>query len=289
MRHIAQPGPAAEERIEWVEARGRRVEFDLTPGRRLLDAVRESFAAEGLASGVLTLDGGALGPLAYVMPALSSTGRNAAFYSEAFHPPGSSRLRTGALTFGSRDGAPFFHCHALWTEPDGRLRGGHVLPESTEIYETIRARGIGLCGAAFSVDPDPETNFSLFHPVPQERTAGSGSERVFALRLRPNQDLAHALEDFCRDRGVAAAVLHGGVGSIIGARFADGTCVDPFATEMAIRSGRIRADVGSGLLAEVDAALVDLTGAVAEGSLLRGENPILMTLEVVLEPDASGA
>jgi hypothetical protein len=31
-------------------------------------------------------------------------------------------------------------------------------------------------------------------------------------------------------------------------------------------------------------ALVDLTGAVAEGTLVRGDNPILMTLEVVLEP-----
>jgi len=25
-----------------------------------------------------------------------------------------------------RDGAPFFHCHALWTEADGRAGGGHI-------------------------------------------------------------------------------------------------------------------------------------------------------------------
>jgi predicted DNA-binding protein with PD1-like motif len=289
MRRVAQPGPAPAERIEWIAARGRHVAFELTPGRRLLDAVREGFAAEGFTSGVLNLVGGALGPFAYVMPALSQTGLNAAYYSEIYRPPGSSRIHTGALTFGTRDGEPFFHCHAFWTEPDGHLRGGHVLPDSTEIAETIRTSGIGLYDCSFAVTPDPETNFSLFQPVPQDREADAAAPRVFALRMRPNQDLSVALEDFCRLRGIPAAMLHGGVGSIIGARFEDGSRVDPFATEMAICSGHIRAEAGSGLLSEVKVALVDLTGAVAEGRLVRGDNPILMTLELILEPEPGGA
>jgi predicted DNA-binding protein with PD1-like motif len=285
MRRIDQPGPAPRERIQWVEASGRRVAFDLDPGGRLLDRVRERFAAEGFSSGVLGLEGGALGPFAYVMPALSETARNAAFYSETFRPPGTSRIRTGALTFGLRDGAPFFHCHALWTDEDGFVHGGHVLPEETMIAEPIRARGIGLSGASFVAEPDPETNFTLFGPVPQPIEAVPADRRVFALRLRPNQDLAFALESFCRERGISGATLHGGVGSIIGARFADGRRVDPFATEMAIRSGRIGPGDDGPLIAAIEAALVDFTGAVAQGRLLRGDNPILMTLEAVLEPD----
>ena len=283
MRQVAQPGPAPAERVQWAEARGRRVTFELPAGRNLLDAVREAFAAEGFASGVLTLDGGAFGPLAYVIPALSADGRNAAFYSAAFRPPGSSPIRTGAMTFGTRDGAPFFHCHAVWTEADGQVRGGHVLPEETVIAQTIHARGVGLHGAAFVAQPDPETNFTLFGPIRSADAASREDRRVYALRLRPNQDLAHALEAFCRERGIASAALHGGVGSIIGARFAEGHEVEPFATEMAIRRGRVRAEA-RGVASEVEVALVDLTGAAAEGTLVRGANPILMTLEVVLEP-----
>ena len=43
-------------------------------------------------------------------------------------PAGVTRLSAGAMTLGRRDGAPFFHCHALWREADGTLSGGHILP-----------------------------------------------------------------------------------------------------------------------------------------------------------------
>jgi hypothetical protein len=285
LRRIAQPGPAPAERIQWVEATGRPVAFDLAPGARLLDAVREGFAAEGFSGGVLRLEGGALSPFAYVMPALSRDGRNAAFYSDTYRPAGLSRLRAGALTFGIRDGAPFFHCHALWTQADGALHGGHMLPDETVIAEPIRATGFGLSGAAFLAEPDAETNFTLFGPVPRAEGPAAGSRPAFALRLRPNQDLAGALEGFCRERGIARARLHGGVGSIIGARFRDGSRIEPFATEMAITAGSVGPGPGGPWEATLDAALVDYTGGIAEGRLVRGDNPILMTLEIVLEPE----
>src|SRR5919107_420381 len=124
MRTIKQPGPAPAQRVQWVEARGRPVTAVLEPGLRLLDAVQSVFAAHGLASGVLRLVGGAFGPFAYVMPALSDTPRYVAFYSATQRPPGLSRVRAGALTFGLRDDAPFFHCHALWTEAGDKPCGG---------------------------------------------------------------------------------------------------------------------------------------------------------------------
>src|SRR5512135_2773582 len=120
MRSIKQPGAEVAERIQWMEARGRAFAFTLPAGVPLLEAARRGFAAEGFAGGVLNFGRGALGPFAYVMPALSKTGDNAAFYSETFRPPGVTRLRLGSMTLGMRDGAPFFHCHALWIEPDGR-------------------------------------------------------------------------------------------------------------------------------------------------------------------------
>src|SRR5258708_301779 len=104
MRHIVQPGPPAPERIQWVEARGRAFSFTLEAGLPLLEAVRRGFAASGFAGGVLRWTGGALGPFAYVMPALSKTAEHAAFYSETFRPPGVTRLKMAAMTLGSRDG-----------------------------------------------------------------------------------------------------------------------------------------------------------------------------------------
>jgi predicted DNA-binding protein with PD1-like motif len=283
MRHIVQPGPPAPERIQWVAARGRAFSFTLEAGLPLLEAARRGFAASGFAGGVLRWAGGALGPFAYVMPALSGTPDHAAFYSDTFRPAGVTRLKLAAMTLGERDGAPFFHCHALWTEADGCIKGGHILPEETVVAEPFAVEAFGIDGAGFAAEPDPETNFKLFGPI---ATAACGTEttsRAFALRLRPNRDFAGALEAFCRERGIVSAKLHGGVGSTIGARFTDGRIVEPFATELAVSSGVIVSDVSGALEAELDIALVDYTGGLAEGRLSHGDNPVLMTMELVLE------
>ncbi|MCA6120467.1 DUF296 domain-containing protein [Bradyrhizobium sp. WSM 1704] len=283
MRSIAQPGAPLAERIQWVAARGRAFSFTLEAGIPLLEAVRRGFAAEGFCSGVLSAKGGALGPFAYVMPALSKDGANAAFYSETFRPAGVTRLKLAALTFGIRDGAPFFHCHGLWTEADGRFNGGHMLPEETVVAEPFEVSAFGIDGAMFLAEPDSETNFKLFGPVAAAPTGAKTNSRAFALRLRPNQDVACALQGFCREHGILRARLHGGVGSTIGAVFSDGSSVVPFATELAVIAGAIAPDANRRLRASLDVALVDYLGGIAEGRLVRGDNPVLMTMELVLE------
>lgn len=281
MRHVVQPGAPIPERIQWVEARGRAFSFTLEAGLPLLEAARRGFARQGFAGGTLSINGGALGPLAYVMPALPRTSEHAAYYSDTFRPAGVARLKTATMTFGKRDDAPFFHCHGFWREADGRAGGGHLLPEETVVAEPIEVEAFGLDGAIFTAEADPETNFKLFGPLAC-KSGGTGTRRAFALRLRPNQDFANALETFCRDRGIVSAKLRGGVGSIIGARFADGRIVEPFATEMAVRSGAIASRDGPPE-AELDIALVDHSGGLSEGLLARGDNPVLMTMELVLE------
>lgn len=283
MRSIQQPGLPVAERIQCVEVRGRAFSFTLEAGLPLLEAARRGFAAQGFVSGTLNIKRGALGPFGYVMPALSKTGENAAFYSDTFRPAGLTQLKLATLTLGERDGAPFFHCHGLWREADGRMSGGHMLPDETFVAEPFAVEAFGIDGAVFAAEPDPETNFKLFGPVPRASTNAKASSRAFAMRLRPNQDFAGCLEAFCRERGIARAKIHGGVGSTIGARFADGNVIEPFATELAITSGVIAPGASGAPEATLDVALIDYTGGIGEGRLIRGDNPVLMTMELVLE------
>jgi predicted DNA-binding protein with PD1-like motif len=283
MRSIAQPGTPVIARIQSVAARGRAFSIMLEAGIPLLDAVSRGFAAEGFSGGVLSARAGAFGPFAYVMPALSRDGANAAFYSDTFRPNGVTRLKLAALTLGERDGAPFFHCHGLWTEADGRVNGGHMLPEATIVAAPFEVSAFGVDGAAFLAETDSETNFKLFGPVARAPTGAKTTSRAFALRLRPNQDFAGALERFCREHGILRARLHGGVGSTIGAVFADGRSVVPFATELAVTAGEIATDGNGRLHADLNIALVDYLGGIAKGRLVRGDNPLLMTMELVLE------
>jgi predicted DNA-binding protein with PD1-like motif len=283
MRSIKQPGAPVTERIQWVEAKGRPFSFTLPAGLPLLEAARCGFAAEGFAGGVLNFSHGALGPFGYVMPALSKTGANAAFYSDTYRPAGVTRTRLGSMTLGTRDDAPFYHCHGLWTEADGKASGGHMLPDETVIAEPFEVRAFGVDSAMFTAEPDPETNFKLFGPVVAASTGARTTSRAFALRLRPNQDFAFCLEAFCRAHGIARAKIHGGVGSTIGARFTHGGVTEPFATELAITAGTIAPGASGALEAALDVALIDYTGGIAEGRLVRGDNPVLMTMELVLE------
>jgi predicted DNA-binding protein with PD1-like motif len=187
------------------------------------------------------------------------------------------------MTLGTRDGAPFFHCHGLWTEADGKASGGHMLPDETVVAEPFEVQAFGVDGAMFAADPDPETNFKLFGPVASASSGARTTSRAFALRLRPNQDFAGCLEAFCRAKGIARAKIHGGVGSTIGARFAHGGVIEPFATELAISAGTIAPTASGALEAALDVALIDYTGGIAEGRLIRGDNPVLMTMELVLD------
>jgi predicted DNA-binding protein with PD1-like motif len=283
MRSIKQPGAPVTERIQWVEARGRAFSFRLEAGLPLLEAAHRGFAAEGFAGGVLNFTSGALGPFGYVMPALSKTGENAAFYSDTYRPAGVTRTRLGSMTLGVRDGASFFHCHGLWTEADGKASGGHMLPDETIIAEPFEVQAFGVDGAMFAADPDPETNFKLFGPVAAASIGARTTSRAFAMRLRPNQDFAGCLEAFCLAHGIVRAKIHGGVGSTIGARFTHGGVTEPFATELAITAGTIAPGASGVLEATLDVALIDYTGGIAEGRMVRGDNPVLMTTELVLE------
>jgi predicted DNA-binding protein with PD1-like motif len=286
-RRVLQPGPAPAERVQWVAGHVRPLEFTLEPGLNLIEAIRRPLAGAGGVSAVMSLEGGAFGPFTYVIPAPAPTLEHAAFYSEFHRPAGNSSVESAAVTFGLRNGTAFLHCHGVWAGDDGVRRGGHVIPDQTIVAEPVRVLAWALDGMAFEAMPDLETNFTLFGPVPSGNAPVSG--RYFAARFRPNQDLCGALEGFCRDRGIASAILRGGVASTIGAVFEDGRTVDSFATEMFIRSGRIEPGADGALNAGLEVALVDHRGELAEGRLKRGANPILMTLEVVIEALAVSA
>ena len=93
------------------------------------------------------------------------------------------------MTFGLRDGAPFFHCHALWTEADGKRAADTSCRTGRRSPSPCARAASGSTGAGFSAQPDPETNFTLFGPC-GARGGATRMGRVFALRLRPNQDLS---------------------------------------------------------------------------------------------------
>ncbi|QRE76055.1 PCC domain-containing protein [Methylobacterium aquaticum] len=275
---LAQPGPARPER--WLAAGGALLHqaFDLAPGRTLLDAVAGPLT--GMRGGVVHLSGGSFSPFHYVMPALSADPRFAAYYSETYRPAGETRLERASATFGERDGAPFLHVHGTWIEPDGRRRAGHLLPAEVVVAQPIRAEAWVTAGAAWRVEPDAETNFSLFTPAPLP-----GAETgCLLLKIQPNEEIHAAIEAAARAHHLAAARVRG-IGSIVRPAFADGRVIPTIASEVLIRDGFVRPGPDGGPVVHLDIAVVDVAGDIHEGVLKRGANPACITFELTLTPE----
>jgi predicted DNA-binding protein with PD1-like motif len=281
MRSIEHPGPVHAARVQSVPARVRPVQVELPPGVPLLQALAVAVRSQGATSAVFSLRDMMLEPLAFVMPALSDSPKHVAYFSQRYESSGAARIESGSITYGLRDGQPSLHCHATWIEADGRRRSGHVLAAESTLARPAKVDAWMLDGAGFEVLPDAETNFNLLQVTPT--AAGLGGLDALVVRVRPNEDLCLALEALCTERNIRRGRVRGGVGSLIGTVFEDGRIVEPFVTEVFIERGVIGPGSDGELRAEVDVGLVAHTGEIAEGRLARGQNPVLITFELVIE------
>jgi predicted DNA-binding protein with PD1-like motif len=275
MRVLRQPGLASAERIESFVARGRRLDFAVQAGLTLNEALTRPLIAAGMTCATLRFAGLRLTPFAYVTPHPSPDAAHVAYFSPTRAPQGGAVIEVANATFGWRDGAPFVHCHAAWTEADGARRGGHILPLETIVADGGGATAWGTSNVTIAVEPDAETNFLLFRPRSQAADAGAG---MIVARVRPSEDILTALEDVCRRHGLARATVRGSLGSLVGARFADGAVVTDVATEVLVLQGDVTPKG-----ARLEMLVVDMQGDVHRGWLVRGENAVCITFELVLE------
>lgn len=270
MRMI-HPGPRADLRVNARRANLRPVNGMLPKGATVMQAVGDLFAAHGCKGGVLSLAGLVCDPMRFVLPALSTDGLHGAWYSDTHAPDGPWTILDATASVGWKDGAPFLHCHGIWS--DGATTAmGHLLPFDSTLAQDAQVSGLGAPDTWFQSLPDPETAFTLF--TPQGGDDGAG---LFA-RILPGEDMVTAIEALAAAHGIRDANLHG-VGSIDHIHFTDGTRMDCLATELRLDGARLQ-----GGRASLPIEVVDIHGTIARGTLQRGQNPIGVTLELIIEP-----
>jgi predicted DNA-binding protein with PD1-like motif len=281
LRHIQHPGPVAPQRVAAVAGSPVHLRFTLQQGDTVDRAIAKGFAASGCAGGFVAFSDGRFDPFRFLMPAFARDARHAAWYSDTFAPEGSVQIRRGCAIVGIRDGKTFIHCHGIWDTAEGR-RMGHMLAPDTFVAEPIEVTGIGLRNATFKSQEDPETNFLLFEPVlVAEGIQPSSKYPVLLAKVRPNEDISVAIEALCTEHGITAAKVYG-IGSLNEVRFIDGRSVSSYATELVINDGTVTS-AGGKPMARLDIAVVDVEGAISEGEIVRGDNPVCVTFELVIE------
>jgi len=267
MRLIRHPGAEAPERADVLPCRAVPVQMTLLKGLTLTQAIHDAMDAAGFRYGYLRLDGVELAPLTYVMPAPAPGDGHAAWYS-ATQSYGQERIIHGGAHLGLRDGKAFVHCHAIFA----RGEMGHVLCDDSLIAQDATIEGWGLLGAGLVAQEDAETHFTLFRPHP----AAPQGEGALLITLRPNQDITTALEAIAMAHGIDHANIEG-IGSLVGTSFMNSWHIDSYATEILLVKGHLQNGNAELLLASVG-----FDGPPQQGILIRNQNAICVTAEILL-------
>jgi len=278
--YIQQPGPDGAPYIA-VPTGLTRLEFDLPAGVSLHVSLAHEIKARGLNGGYFRIKDAGMARLQYVIPALPNDDQHVAWYSAVHTPAMPGRIMDAGIICGFYMGAPYYHCHAQISDASGNSAMGHLLPETCIPAQSIRVIGHGFTEARFTRNFDPQTGFELFTP---EAVAAAPVEAQL-IRITPNTDIGTALVETCHNAGWARASAHG-IGSLIGAHFADGRVFDSFATEFLLTKGTIDLTCKTPDVA-LDIVLVGLDGGFESGRLKRQENPVLITAEIILIGDSS--
>lgn len=280
--HIEHPGPAG---APYTSAPTRLIEldFELPAGISLHTSLAQSIRAQGLTGAYLRIRNAQMSKLHYVIPDLAPDDSHVAWYSPTHTLAMPGRIMDAGLICGSHGDQPFFHCHGMLEDAAGTPLMGHILPETCLPSRPVRLQGLGFRDARFRRLPDSQTGFELFMPEPVRSVAAANG---LLLRITPNTEITAPLIAACQKAGWTRAEVHG-LGSIIGAHFADNRRMESFATELLITHGLVDLSRKAPRV-DLEIALVGLEGAFMRGRLKPESNPVLITAEIVLKNLSEG-
>ncbi|RRD63928.1 PPC domain-containing DNA-binding protein [Fretibacterium sp. OH1220_COT-178] len=148
--------------FEGREARVRTFILRLRPGTDLMEGIRTFCVERGIRSGAITTLLGSLRWMRYVYPVPDSKALSGLRYCAPIVLDGPVELLSGAGTIGEmrEDGEAVVHLHAAFTDPEGRVFGGHVLGGPVAV--TVEVAIDALDGVALSRAVDEETDMPVF-------------------------------------------------------------------------------------------------------------------------------
>ena len=123
--------------------------------------------------------------------------------------------------------------------------------------------------------------------APAEATIEEGHfGRLLTIRIRPNIDLVGGIEQICAEQSIAHAEVRSAVGSLTDAVLmtaASKKTVSGPGLEIALTSGHVEPGSGGKPKARLFGLVSDSEGRPHGGEFVRGDNPVFVTLELVLQ------
>ncbi|WP_430592394.1 PCC domain-containing protein [Humidisolicoccus flavus] len=286
MQTLTHPGLATEPRIRSVSVHSQGMLRRLTPGTLLPEELTALARELGEGNGYFEIHGGTFEPVSYCTPGPATSERAMSFSSERGDEL--VHLIYGSGTIGFRDGAPYVHSHCLWIDPSGKLRGGHLWPETRVGTDAPTVALYGVTGATWISADDEETNMPVFTAYKEEGDMSTNASiETTIARVLPGEDISLTIERVAKEAGYERAVVRGGLGSLVGGQLLDPRTgqvksVDGPGTEVVALIGHVET-TEEGHRTRLSCTMVDLHGELHAGELVRGENAVAVTFELILQ------
>lgn len=151
-------------RFDAEEARVRTFILRIRPGTDLIEGIRGVCEERGIRSGAITTLLGSLRQVRYVYPVVAPGTKAGLKYCDPIAVDGPIEVLCGAGTIGvmKSDGTTVVHLHAAFTDPKGRVLGGHILEGEGAVAVTAEVVIDVLDGVSLTRAVDEETDMPLF-------------------------------------------------------------------------------------------------------------------------------
>lgn len=151
-------------RFDAEEARVRTFILRIRPGTDLMEGIRGFCEERGIRSGAITTLLGSLRQVRYVYPVVAPGTKVGLKYCDPIAVDGPIEVLCGAGTIGvmKSDGTTVVHLHAAFTDPEGRVLGGHILEGEGAVAVTAEVVIDVLDGVSLTRAVDEETDMPLF-------------------------------------------------------------------------------------------------------------------------------
>ncbi len=179
MRTVKHPGEPLYPRhlLEW-SGEGGLFHVTVPAGSDLIGSLHAALKARGVVSAGIVLLGGTAARLEFLTGRPLQESEQGEHHGRVATWNGPHTIDCPATLIGGSAahgpgedgpgsyGQPVTHCHALFTDKNGNLRGGHLITgECIAGPGGIRLWVTGLTGKGFRATHDSETSFLIFHPL----------------------------------------------------------------------------------------------------------------------------
>lgn len=276
--HIEQPGAVGAAYVT-VPTRVDDFEFILLAGVSIADAVAQELATRHYAGAYLYFTKAAIKQAEYVIPDVTPDAEHVAWYSQMHRVAKGSQFECAGINCGQ--GEPYYHCHAAVSDSASQKTTimGHFLLENSIFSQPVTIKAMGYKDAFFNRIADKQTGFNLLSPEVANEINAQQADALL-LRIAPNVEVSQPIIEVCQKYGWQRASIHG-VGSLIGAHFADGRILNNFMTEFLITKGNVNLAKHTAPC-QIEIVIVSEQGEIMQGLLAQDANPVLITSEFII-------